>query len=91
MRGSTPIAWTASATWSAMSARVSASGSMLMLASAKNFTESLSTIMYIPVATLTPGLRPRIWRAGRMVSGKVSLSPDTRPSACPFFTIIIPK
>ena len=68
MRGSTPIERTASATCTAMSASVSASGSMLIVGSAKNFTESLSTIMYMPVATFTPGLSPMICSAGRIVS-----------------------
>ncbi len=68
-RGSTPMLRTASETCTVMSARVSASGSMLMLASAKNTTLSLSTIMYMPVATLTPGRSPSTCSAGRMVSG----------------------
>ena len=45
----------ASATWIAMSASVSASGSMFMVASAKNFTSFFSSIMYMPVARLHVG------------------------------------
>ena len=65
----TPNARTASATWIAMSASVSASGSMLMVASAKNFTSFFSSIMYMPAARRTSGRMPRICSAGRIVSG----------------------
>ena len=69
MRGVTSNARAASATWMAVSASVSASGSMLTVASAKNFTPFLSSIMYMPVARRTSGRMPRICSAGRMVSG----------------------
>ena len=91
MRGDTSNVRAASATWIAMSASVSASGSMLTVVSAKNFTSFFSTIMYMPAARLTPGRMPRICSAGRMVSGYGAVSPATRPSASPRPTIIIPK
>ena len=55
MRGSTSNARAASAAWIAMSASVSASGSMLTVVSAKNFTSFFSSIMYMPVARLDVG------------------------------------
>ena len=69
MRGATSNARAASATWIAVSASVSASGSMLTVASAKNFTSFFSSIMYMPVARRTSGRMPRICSAGRIVSG----------------------
>jgi hypothetical protein len=69
MRGTTSNARAASATWMAVSASVSASGSMFTVASAKNFTVFFSSIMYMPVARRTSGRIPSTCSAGRMVSG----------------------
>ena len=67
--GSAPKLVARSAASSAISANSSALGSMFTIVSAQKKIRSFSTRMWAADARDTPGFRPRIWMAGRMVSG----------------------
>jgi len=68
-RGSSPSRRTNAAASVAVSASVSASGSMFTVVSAKNRISRSSTIMYSPATRRTPGAVPMACSAGRIVSG----------------------
>ncbi len=67
--GSEPKLVARSAARSAISASSSAVGSMFTIVSAQKKIRSFSTRMCAADTRDTPGFKPRIWMAGRIVSG----------------------
>lgn len=90
-RGSMPKALAVCADWMAMSANWPASGLGLMAQSAKTATWSGRHMRKAPETKEAPGLVLISCRAGRTVLAVVLTDPETRPSAIPMTTSMVPK
>ena len=76
--------------WSASSAMLRPMSEKMKVPSWPNSQSGTMTIMN-PDTSLVPGAVLRIWSAGRSVLAVEWHAPDTRPSASPIFTIMVPK
>ncbi len=86
-----PNAFAVSADWIAISANCSAVGLRLMAQSANTATWSLKHIRNAPDTKDVPGLVLMTCNAGRTVFAVELTAPETKPSAWPITTSIVPK
>ena len=89
--GSRPNAFAVSADWMAISASCSADGFRLMAQSENTATWSLKHMRNAPDTREVPGLVLMTCRAGRTVLAVELMDPETRPSALPSTTSMVPK